>query len=102
MSKSIELPTPAELRAAAQYHLDQITPESKAWGAKLMALADQMDSLQDRPKGDYLVRWEIELDATSPEAAAEMTLDLMSDLSPYSKTFVVFGDGRKTTVNLGT
>lgn len=37
----------------------------------------------------YLVRWEIDIDATSPEAAAEKALEIMRDKESVATVFSV-------------
>ena len=49
----------------------------------------------------YLVTWEIEIDADSPEAAAQKALRIQRDETSIATVFKVWGeDGIDTTVDL--
>ena len=48
----------------------------------------------------YYVTWSIELDATSPEVAAEMALDIQRDSESIATVFVVYDEnGDETRVD---
>ena len=49
---------------------------------------------------DYYVTWDIELDATSPEVAAEMALEIQRDPTSIATVFTVFDEnGVETRVD---
>ena len=50
--------------------------------------------------GNYYVTWSIELEATSPKAAAEMALEIQRDPTSIATVFTVFDEnGVETRVD---